>query len=110
MVKDKGALRPEIFNIKGWIQQENKDDEFTVEEKILAAGAEQAFWKTLKKHFESSIQQLEQINEAAISSGSNKELIGENAIVISLVKGVLNKIVNVVQDAKEALDERGVEK
>ena len=104
---DKGALRPEIFNIKGFIQQEKKDDEFNVEEKILAAGAEQIFWKTLKKHFDNSLVQLDQINEAAISGGMPLEEIGRNALVISQVKGVLRKIMNVVEDAKEALENGG---
>uniref|UniRef100_A0A6M3J205 Uncharacterized protein n=1 Tax=viral metagenome TaxID=1070528 RepID=A0A6M3J205_9ZZZZ len=101
---DKGAIRPEIFTIKGFIQQDKKDDEHTVEEKILATGANNAFWKTLKKHFENSIQQLDRINEEAIAGGMPLEEIGRNALVISQVKGVLNKIMNVVEDAKEALD------
>jgi hypothetical protein len=103
MVKDNGALRPEIFNIKGFINQERKDDEATVEEKILATGAEQIFWKTLKTYFDNSIQQLEQINEQAIANGMALDEIGRNALVISQVKGVLRKIVNVVQDAQEAV-------
>ena len=110
MVKDKGALRPEIFNIKGFIDQKREDDEATVEEKILAAGADQIFWKTLKTYFDNSIQQLEQINEAAIAGGMPLEEIGRNALVISQVKGVLRKIVNVVGDAKEAVNDRGAEK
>ena len=110
MVKDKGALRPEIFNIKGFINQERKDDEATVEEKILSSGADQIFWQTLKKYFDNSIQQLEQINESAIAGGMPLEEIGRNALVISQVKGVLRKIMNVVEDAKEAINGRGEEK
>jgi len=98
-----GALRPEIFTIKGFINKEQKDDEATVEEKILATGADQIFWKTLKTYFDNSIQQLEQINESAIAQGMPLDEIGRNALVISQVKGVLRKIVNVVEDAKEAV-------
>lgn len=105
---DKGALKPEIFNIPSFIKQEKTDEEvLTVEEKILATGADTAFWKTLRKHFDSSIEQLEQINEAAIASGMPLDEIGRNALVISQVKGVLRRIINAVEDAKEALDERG---
>ena len=100
---DTGALRPEIFNIKGFINQERKDDEATVEEKVLATGAEQIFWKTLKTYFDNSIQQLEQINEQAIANGMALDEIGRNALVISQVKGVLRKIVNCVEDAREAV-------
>lgn len=103
-MNNKGALRPEVFTIPNFIQQEKGDDESTVEEKILATGADQVFWKTLRKHFDSSIEQLEQINEAAMANGMNVEEIGRNAIVISQVKGVLRKIINIVEDAKEAVD------
>jgi hypothetical protein len=98
------ALRPEIFNIKGFIDQKPEDDRDLTEEKILAAGSEQAFWITLKKHFDNAIMQLEQINENAIAQGITEIEIGKNAIVISLTKGVLRKIENVVQDAKDAVN------
>lgn len=112
--KDTTALRPEIFNIKGFIDKKSGDDEFTVEEKILAAGAENEFWKILKKHFNSSLEILENINEQAIANGMALDEIGRNALVISQVKGVLKKIINVVEDAHEqmekgALDGRGEE-
>jgi hypothetical protein len=103
-MKDSSALRPEIFNIKGYIDQKPSDDRDLTEEKILAAGSENAFWKLLKKHFDNSIEQLEQINDTAMAQGLPMEEIGRNAIVISQVKGVLKKIVNVVEDAKEAIN------
>lgn len=106
MIMDKGALRPDGFRIPDFIKKDTGEDIDSAEEKILAGGAEQIFWKTLKKYFDSSIEQLEQINESAISSGMPLEEIGRNALVISQVKGVLRKIENVVGDAKEALDER----
>lgn len=101
------ALRPEIFTIKGFINQKKGDDLEITEEKILAAGAENAFWKILRKYFENSMNQLEQVNEEAIANGMTLEEIGRNALVISQVKGVLNKIINIVGDAKEALDGQG---
>jgi len=108
---DKGALKPEIFNIPHFIEQKKTDIEvLTQDEKILAAGADNAFWRTLKKYFDESLAQLDSINDAAIAEGLPMEEIGRNAIVISQVKGVLNKISNVVQDAKEAQNGRGEEK
>src|SRR5260221_14741388 len=100
----KGALRP-VLGIKGFIEQKKEDTEtLTNDEKVLAQGAGNSFWKTLKKHFDNSIQQLEQINEQAIAQGMTLEEIGRNALVISQVKGVLRKIENVVEDAKEAME------
>jgi len=107
MVKDNSALRPEIFNIKGFIDQKPSDDRDLTEEKILAAGSENAFWKTLKAYFDKSIEELDQINENAMAQGLPMEEIGRNAIVISQVKGVLRKIANKVTDAKEAVESHG---
>lgn len=95
------ALRPESFTMRKFIEEEKEEHiEPTVEEGILAAGKDKIFWKTLKEHFEESVQQLEAINESAIAAGASREQIGENAVVISQVKGVLRKIINVVDDAQ----------
>jgi hypothetical protein len=102
--KDEGALRPESFGLKSFIQEKPPEVDPTAEETILAAGADKVFWKTLHKHFDNSIQQLEQINEQAIANGMPFDEIGRNALVISQVKGVLRKIINGVEDAREARD------
>lgn len=106
--KDKGALKPEIFNIARFMEDKPKEDieVITQDEKVLAQGANTAFWSSLKKHFADSLKQLDLINEEAMAQGLPMEEIGRNAIVISQVKGVLNKIMNVVEDAKEAHDGR----
>ena len=100
---DTGAIKP-VFNIPSFIKDKPKTDieVLTEEEKILATGAGNAFWKTLRKHIESEMLLLDQISEQAIESGAPLEEIGRNTIVISQVKGVLNRIFNVVEDAKEA--------
>jgi hypothetical protein len=111
------ALRPELFNIPAFSQEKKSDiEEMTQDEKILAAGAEQAFWRTLKRYFDDVVKQLDQVNEEAMAQGLSLEEIGRNAVVISQVKGVLKRVVDVVQDAKdsqlekEALDGEGGKK
>lgn len=98
------ALRPEFINIPSFINKKREQDvvELTEEEKVLAQGAEQSFWAILKKHLNNEMIQLEKINEVAIEHGMPFEEIGRNTIVISQVKGVLTRIFNVVEDAKEA--------
>lgn len=105
---DKGALKPEILNFSRFMNEKPKEDieVITQDEKVLAAGANTAFWSTLKKHFDESIKQLDQINEEAMAQGLPMEEIGRNAIVISQVKGVLNKIINVVKDAQESMEDK----
>lgn len=94
-----------MFNIKGFIDSKEADKQgVTAEEQILAAGAGQQFWKLLKEHIDNSIEQLEQINEAAIAQGMPLEEIGRNTLVISQTKGVIRKIFNIVDDAVSAVD------
>lgn len=106
---DQGALKPS-FTFKDYIKEEEKAIEPTIEEKILADGAEGAFWKTLKGFFEESITEIENINEAAIAQGMPFDEIGRNALVISQVKGILKKVVNKVEDAKDAREQQGTGK
>ncbi len=98
------ALTPN--SIPEFIKQEPPVSEETItdDEKALAVGSRTKFWTTLRKHFDESITELEQINDQAIESGMTLEEIGRNALVISQVKGVLRKIVNVVEDSREAQD------
>lgn len=103
----KQAIRPEIFTIKGFIDTKAETEGISAEEQILAAGAGLPFWKVLKEHVENSIEQLNQINEAAIAQGMTLEEIGRNALVISQTKGVITKIFNVVDDAVETVDQHG---
>lgn len=104
-MKDEGALKPTL-SIKSFIERPRDEelDQPTKDEEIFAVGADKSFWLTLKKHFENQIRQLDEINEAAIAGGMPFDEIGRNALVISQVKGVLKKIVNVVEDAREARD------
>lgn len=105
------ALKP-VFNIPGFIEKPREKDieELTEDEKTLGQGADQAFWLTLKKHIENELVQLDQINEHAIAQGLPAQEIGQNAIVISQVKGVISKIFYVVDDAKEATEQMNLQK
>lgn len=107
MAKDQGALKPEFVDIRSYIEREKvEEDQPSQDEKILASGADKAFWKVLKRYFEEEMYSLEQINEHAIASGLPFDEIGRNALVINQVKGVLRKITNRVDDAKEEADKR----
>lgn len=100
------ALRPEMFTIPAMLQQPKDIEELTVEEQIVAAGYETRFWKILKGHFDREMEKLEQLQENAMISGLSEQEIGRNTIIISLTKGVLQRVMSVVKDAKEAEDER----
>lgn len=103
------ALRPALYSIPSF---EKKEEQLTEEqvlnkdEQILAEGAETQFWKTLKKHVNTAIQELEEVNSQAVISGAPLDEIGKNTIVITMTKGVLKRIFNKVEDAHE-LREQG---
>ena len=99
------ALRPDVFigNLPSLVKQEQATKKGASTEEIqLAAMAESAGWSIFKKFVEEVKLDLDSINEQAIGAGKSKEEIGENAIVISLVKGVIGKIINYVEDAKDS--------
>jgi hypothetical protein len=99
------ALRPDVFigNLPSLVKQDQATKKgATTEEIQLAAMAESAGWMIFKEFVGQVKDELDQLNEQAIGQGKTKEEIGENAIVISLVKGVVNKLIFKVEDAKDA--------
>jgi len=72
------------------------------EEIVMAKFAKSGAWKVLKDYINDLLINLETFNEVAISKGSPVEEIGKNAIVISLAKGIVYKVLNKVEDAEEA--------
>jgi uncharacterized protein YnzC (UPF0291/DUF896 family) len=104
---ESSAIKPTVFSIPDYIAKEDiKVEDLTEEEKTLATGARQAFWKTLKRHVENEISILDQINDQAVAQGLPIEEIGKNTVIISLTKGVIKKIFDRVEDAREAQDGR----
>lgn len=105
MAKDEQAIKP-VFNLASYIKQvkpaQDEAEELSDDEKVLGHGARQKFWLVLKKHIENEVELIDRIAESAIESGAPMEEIGRNTIVVSQVKGVINRIFNVVEDSYEA--------
>ena len=100
---DTKALRPEIFNLPSFKKAERVDvKSLTDEERVLAQGADKAFWKTLKKHIDRVVEELDEVNTQSVAAGASFEEIGRNTVVTTLVKGVVQRIFDKVEDAKEA--------
>jgi len=101
----KKAIKPDRFfsNIATFVKEKEVEVKgLTDEEKILARGANTSFWKVLKDYIGEVVESLDLINEMAIDKGSEFEEVGKNTVVISLAKGVIKKIIDRVEDAKEA--------
>lgn len=60
-------------------------------------------FNNLKKRL---IQELDELNDNAIASGASFEDIGRNTIVINQTKGIIKRLFNKVEDAREACEEK----
>src|SRR3990167_6602292 len=98
-MKDTKAIRPGSFNFQDYIKEDREQPlKPNEEEQILSQGKQGAFWKTLRKYFDNELTQLDLIQDNAIARGATRDQIGENAVVISLTKGVLKRIIHRVED------------
>lgn len=99
------ALRPGIFNIEAF-----KKDEAalkrgaTEDERFLYGLTSMKGWQLLKEFKQRVMGELYEANKAAMSSGLPFEEIGKNAVVINLAEDIVDRIINLVEDAKEACE------
>lgn len=102
------AIKPNYFTIPSLqVDEEAKKRGITEEERQLHALSYTGGWKQLTDIKANILEELDQINEAAIARGASREEIGDNTIVISLVKGVIKQLWNKVEDAREAIEQSG---
>ncbi len=104
-MKDEAAIKPtSIFNNLASFQQESQESAETIsdEEKAIATLANTAGWKALKGFIQSVNGDLDNINSAAIENGASFEELGRNVLVVNLTKNVIQRILDKVEDCKEA--------
>jgi hypothetical protein len=102
---DRTALRPSIFNVEAF----KKDNEavkrgVTDEERILYALSAMAGWKIVVDFKGRLIKDMEDANKDLMASGQSFDEIGKNAVVINLAESIVDRIINLVSDAKEACE------
>lgn len=100
---DKQALKPSFFSSLPTIVKENeaKNKGITGEELELVALSQSGGWKVLKEYAQSLMQDLDNGTAAAMAQGLPFEEIGRNAVVIDLAKGIVKRILQKVEDARE---------
>jgi hypothetical protein len=99
------ALRPGIFNIEAF----KKDEEAvkrgaTEEERYLYALTGMKGWSLLVEFKKRVIEEMEEANKALMANGQSFDEIGKNAVVINLAENIVDRIINLVTDAKEACE------
>jgi hypothetical protein len=104
----KQAIRPSYFNLRDEMLKKKVDESTkngsTEEEQQLALLAGTPGWKFLKEFIDNLSNTLEVANRGQIESGLSFEEIGRNAVVIQIVKDIINQIKNRVTDAAEAIN------
>lgn len=101
----KTAVKPDIFSLPSLTVDKKVRSSVTEEEQYYAALTHQQGWRQLEQLRDRVLEDLDNINELAITQGATKEQLGENVLVISTVKGIIRKMFNVVYDAKEVCGE-----
>ncbi len=108
MASKKGqAIKPDYLfsRLPSFVKNAEADKAGMDEDEIMLADmGESRGWHLLKDFIDLVVGDLDQINETAIASGADFEEIGRNTLVISLSKGIIKRIVDKVEDAKEARD------
>jgi len=103
---DSKALRPN-FNIKAFVEQEKiKGKPISDEEKELFSLTSIPGWKIVNDYANRVMAELDGTIETAVASGAPFEEIGRNTVVINLAKDIIKRILDRVNDARDACQEQ----
>ena len=106
MATKKTAIRPDFFaNFESL--KRNKEAERaggTPEEQALYSMSLTEGWKLFNNTADKLMDELQTINDSAVANGAPYEELGKNTVVISIAKGILRRLINFVEDAKEACE------
>lgn len=100
------ALRPEFFAELPSVvkEQQAKSKGISEEEQHIYAMSQSAGWNLVKQFAKDLIADLERVTEISMQQGLSFEEIGRNALVASLSKGVIMRVLTKVSDAEEAME------
>jgi hypothetical protein len=105
---DKSAIKPSLFNIQAFKATEEADKKgVTEEEQHLYSLSGTKGWEIVSEYAKRVMAELDEANNLAISNGVPFEEIGKNTVIISLAKNIVDRILNIVSDAKEACEANG---
>ena len=105
----KTAMRPDFFSKLPSAKRSEELDKkgITDEEQFLYGLSQTAGWDVFTKKKDVLLREMDSLQEAAIASGVSKEEIGENAIIINMARGVINRLWDFISDAKETCEAGG---
>ncbi len=102
----KTAIKPDFFSnfpsIKKEVEAQKKGT--TEEERNYYSMSLTIGWTQFKSEAERLINELDQLNDTAVANGSSYEELGKNAVVVSLAKGIIKRLLDKVSDSQEACE------
>ena len=106
-MKDSQAIRPGSFfealpSVVKDIEARKKG--LTPEEQEYFVLSQTAGWKQFLKDADLLMRDLDQGTATAMAQGLPFEEIGRNAVVIDLAKGIIKRLIEKVEDAREVVD------
>ena len=104
---DETALKPTIFNIESFKKEEGVSPTTTDEEKYLYSLSKQKGWGIITDFKKRVFDEMEEVNRNAMSGGMPFDEIGKNAVVINLAESIVDRILALVSDAKDACESDG---
>jgi hypothetical protein len=104
----KQALRPDfILNSIPALEKTEKGEGPSKEEKDYFSMTFTEGWQNFIKLKDEVIEDMERANKSAVLQGLSFEQIGQNTVVINMVKDVLERLFNKVADATEVCEQNG---
>lgn len=105
MVSKAQAIHPTFFNdIRSMLKEKDNEPVEIKEEGQLATMAQQKGWEHLKKYIEELIENLNLLTYRSMESGASYEEIGQKTIISQLTKEYLLKVIEKVENAKDAVE------
>lgn len=103
------TIKPDFLSIKG-VWEEKKKSELEAkgidpQDAALHTLAQMESWQNLKNYILSLKDGLDAQLTVAVDGGLSREEIGDRTIMVTLAKGLLNSIINKVEDSRDVVEE-----
>jgi len=105
-MKPQPAIRPDYFaDYKQVVEKsEPAPEQELVDEKFLHNLYEHDGFPVLKRYIDDLKTQVEQVSNQSMETGASFEEIGKNAVIVKLVQKYLDRVIEKVTDAYEAIE------
>jgi hypothetical protein len=101
------ALRPNLHQEFKEVLDKEPSVDLETDEVHLHAISGMRGWKVLEEYIQELIHELDNMVNAAMTTGASWEEIGQRTMLTALTKEALKKIISKVEDAKQEISTNG---